>query len=164
MKEPSKSRISNVEWGLLIGALFTIDLIQIGVEWLMSWWGIGLFINWGLDIIVGMSLAFYLQIRGQSMANPKRLFGLVATLGLEFIPVLDELPLWGLDGIFNMAISKSDKILKSVPGGGIISGAIDSANTSASVTDNRSFADKVRGSTQQIRDVNGEIIRNREEQ
>ena len=114
-------KISNVEWGLVIGALFTIDLIQIILEWIL----IGLAINWIIDIFVGMSFALYLQLRGQSLANPKRLLGLIGTFVGELIPAVDELPLWCLDGIFNMVISKSDKILGQVPGGKIVESAIE---------------------------------------
>lgn len=123
--EEQKPKISNMEWGFVIGILFTIDIAQIVIEWLLGWLaGLGVLINWVIDIFVGMSLAFYLQWRGQSMANPKRLFGILATFGLEMIPLVSELPLWGLDGIFNMFISKSDKILESVPGAGIIANEI----------------------------------------
>ena len=72
------SKISNIEWGLLIGALFTIDLIQIGLDFL----AVGAIINRFLDIFVGLSLALYLQMRGQSLANPKRLFVLIGTFFL----------------------------------------------------------------------------------
>ena len=119
-EKKSESKISNVEWGLVIGALFTIDATQILLEWLV----IGVFINPFIDIFVGMSFAFYLQLRGQSLASPKRLFALIGTFVGEMIPVVDELPLWGLDGIFNMVISKSDKILGQIPGGAGISKAI----------------------------------------
>ncbi len=115
--EENKSKISNMEWGLVIAALFTVDAIQIVIEWLLIWVaGVSVVINFCIDLFVGMSLAFYLQWRGESMANPKRLFGLIGTMGLEMIPGVDELPLWGLDGIYNMIISKSDKIVKNIPG------------------------------------------------
>ena len=113
------SKVSNTEWGLVIGALFTIDLVQVLLEWLV----VGLFINPFVDIFVGMSLALYLQLRGQSLANPKRLFVLIGSFLGEMVPGVDELPLWGLDGIFNMVISKSNKILEAVPGGKAISSA-----------------------------------------
>jgi len=115
-----ESKISNTEWGLVIGALLMIDLIQMVLEWLI----IGLFINWIIDMFVGMSFALYLQLRGQSLANPKRLFGLIGTFFAELIPVVDELPLWCLDGIFNMVISKSDKILGQIPGGNLAANAV----------------------------------------
>ena len=116
----SGSKISNVEWGLVIGALFTIDLIQIPLEWLL----IGLVINPFVDIFVGMSLALYLHLRGQSLTDPKRIFALIGTFVGEMIPAVDELPLWGLDGIFNMMLSKSDSILGQIPGGAVVSKAI----------------------------------------
>jgi hypothetical protein len=94
--------ISNTEWFLVISALFCIDISQIVLEWL----AIGLFINWIIDLCVGMGFALYLQLRGQSLSNPKRAFGLAGTFLFEFFPGIDELPLWGFDGIFNMVISK----------------------------------------------------------
>ena len=66
-----------------------------------------------------MSLAFYLQMRGQSLANPKRVIGLIATFFGEQIPGVDAigLPLWTLDGVYNFLLSKSEKIIEQIPGG-----------------------------------------------
>lgn len=158
-EQKQESKITNVEWGLVIGALFTIDLIQIVIEWLMSWWGLGIILNWIIDLFVGMSLALYLQMRGQSMANPKRLLGLTATFVAELIPVIDELPLWGLDGIFNMVISKSDKILSKIPGGSIVSESLERANSGIVSVDNRSITRKINDSARQIREAN-EAVKN----
>lgn len=111
-----KSKISNTEWGLLIGALFCIDLIQIAVDFFLVWiMGINVFINFLIDLFVGMSLPLYLQLRGESMANPKRIFSILATFGLEMVPLMSDLPLWSLDGFFLMSVSKSDKIIKNIP-------------------------------------------------
>ncbi len=108
-----ESKISNIEWGLVIGVLFTIDIAQILIEWLMIWIaGASIVINLIIDVVVGFSFALYLRLRGESLANPKRLIGLLATFGLEMFPLVSELPLWGLDGIYNMMISNSDKIIK----------------------------------------------------
>ncbi|MBA3733104.1 hypothetical protein H0W91_01875 [Patescibacteria group bacterium] len=101
-------KISNVEWGLVIGALFAVDLIQIVLEWMV----IGLVINPFVDIFVGMSFALYLQLRGQSMADPKRLFSLVGAFFAELVPGLDELPLWGLDGIISFLMARSNSATK----------------------------------------------------
>ena len=97
-------KISNVEWGLVIGALFMVDIVQIVLDLLAQ---IGVILNRFIDIVVGMALAFYLQMRGQSMANPKRLMGIIGTFVLEEIPDVDALPFWFLDGIYNMLIAKS---------------------------------------------------------
>ncbi len=124
MEEKKKDgpKISNIEWGLVIGALFTIDLIQIGLDLLLQ---VGVVANRFIDIFVGMSLALYLQLRGQSLANPKRLLGLIGAFVAEEIPDVDALPLWGLDGIFNMMISKSDEVLAQVPGGKAIASVVE---------------------------------------
>lgn len=156
MAEPRKSKISNTEWGLVISALFLIDLIQIIIEWLMSWWGVGIILNWIIDVIVGMSFAFYLQMRGQSLADPKRMFGLIGTFVAELIPVIDELPLWGMDGLFNMAISKSDTILKNIPGGKIVAGALEKANKGI-IGDNRPLTQQISDSTEQIQETTAQI-------
>jgi hypothetical protein len=114
--EDNKPKISNLEWGLVIGALFVVDLIQIGVEWLMIWlFGASIIVNFIIDLAVGMGFAFYLQMRGLSMADPKRLFTLIGTFGLEMWPGLQELPLWSLDGVLNMLIYKSETIVKIIP-------------------------------------------------
>ena len=113
-----ESKISNVEWGLVIGALAAIDLIQIGLDLLLE---VGVVINRFIDIFVGLSFAFYLQMRGESLADMKRLFGLIATFAFEEIPDADALPFWFLDGIFNMMLSKSKKIIENVPGGESVS-------------------------------------------
>ncbi len=108
--QESQSKISNVEWGLVIGALFGIDLIQIIIEWILIWIGIGIAINWFIDIMVGLSFALYLHTRGERMTDPKRAFGLIGTFLLELIPGIDELPLWGLDGIYAMSLAKRKSI------------------------------------------------------
>ena len=118
MAEAKKSKISNTEWGLLISALFVIDLIQIALDLLFQ---IGVVVNRFIDIFVGMALPFYLHIRGESMADPKRLIGLLVTFVGEEIPDVDALPLWGLDGIYNFTLSKANKtiakVVGKVPGG-----------------------------------------------
>ncbi len=127
-----ESKISNIEWGLVIGVLFTFDLVQIVIEWLLGWLIIGVVINFLLDIFIGMCFGMYLQLRGQSLANPKRLAGLLGTFFAEMIPLVQELPLWSLDGIFNMVLSKSEKIISAIPGGETINKAVDSATKKVS--------------------------------
>lgn len=102
--------ISNVEWGLVIGVLLTIDLGQIVLDWMF----IGVVLNPIIDAFTGMSFALYLHISGQSMGDPKRAFSLIATFLVEMVPGLDELPLWCLDGIYAMGLAKKDKILNAV--------------------------------------------------
>ncbi len=103
-------RISNIEFGFIIGTLALIDLAQIAIEWiglaLTAVFGIGipilLFANRFIDIGVGLILPLYLRLRGQKVTSPSQLGGLIGTFILEFIPGLGELPLWSLDGGFYM--------------------------------------------------------------
>ena len=152
----NKSKISNVEWGLVIGALFAIDITQIIIEWLLGWIGIGIFINWIIDLMTGMSLALYLQLRGQSMVNPKRLAGIVGTFVAELIPIVDQLPLWGMDGIFNMVISKSDTIVSKIPGGTNLTTGTELTKTNPNLQQ-QSIRDQIDNSTSQIRKMDAAI-------
>ncbi len=105
--------ISNVEWGLSIGLLFLIDLFQFILDLI----GIGLVLNSFIDVWVGLSYPFYLRWRGLKLMKPSRAAGLIGTFVFEMIPAVNALPLWGLDGIVNLAIYKGEvakaKLLKS---------------------------------------------------
>jgi len=107
-----KSKISNTEWGLFIGALLMVDGVQILLEWMI----IGLVINPYIDIFLTMAIPFYLHMRGENMADPKRIVGLAASFFGELIPVVDEFPLWSAYGVYLFFLSRSNKILKEIPG------------------------------------------------
>ena len=51
--EKKGSKISNTEWGLVIGALFVIDLIQIGLDLLAQ---VGVILNRFIDVFVGCAV------------------------------------------------------------------------------------------------------------
>jgi len=104
-----------MEWGLLIGALALIDLVQAGLDL----FAIGVVINRLVDIFVALCLLFIFWIKGIRGA---RIYGSVAAgFGLEFIPGVDVLPLWTLDGIFAFS---QDKIAKKLGGLGPISAGL----------------------------------------
>ncbi len=106
-QEKKKQKISNTEWGLIIGALATIDLVQAGLDL----FAIGLVVNRLIDIFVALSLLFLFWVKG---IRGVRIFGSVAAaFGLELIPLVDVLPLWTLDGLFAFS---QDKIPKTVSG------------------------------------------------
>lgn len=98
-----RSKISKFEWGLVIGVLILIDLAQLILDLV----AVGVAINRIIDVVVGMAFPFYLQIRGEKMSDPKRLFALIAAFGLEFVPVVDALPLWSLDGVYNYMLARA---------------------------------------------------------
>ena len=98
-----KSKVSTFEWGIVIGLLIVIDIAQI----ILDGFVIGVVVNRIIDFVVGLALPFYLQIRGEKMSDPKRFLAWLATFGLEFIPVVDALPLWSLDGVYNFMLARA---------------------------------------------------------
>ncbi len=107
----SGSKIGNLEWGLVIGAVAIVDAVQL----FLNVFAIGVLANRFIDIVVGMALAFYFWIRGIKM-NAKKVLSLIASFVGEEIPVLDTLPLWTLDVILIMAWDKAEgKIEKALP-------------------------------------------------
>ena len=104
------SKISNTEWGLVIGALVIVDIAQFVLDMFV----VGLIANRLIDFGVGMTLPFYLKIRGVKL-DSKKIGGMIGSFLLEQIPGLDALPLWSLDGIMNMILDKADKKLPKLP-------------------------------------------------
>lgn len=89
--------MSNTEWGIITGTLIMTDLIQLSLDLLF---GIGAVINPLIDVFIGMSLPFYLHLRGQNITSGKKIGGLLGTFVLESIPFVSSLPLWSADGIY----------------------------------------------------------------
>lgn len=116
--EKKESKISNVEWGLVISALFMMDLLQWGLILLL----VGLAINEFIDMFVAMSLGLYLFLRGETDIKQVAVlvtgwFGEAASDG--------GLPLWGLVGLSILALSKSEKVLGQVSGGNAIESVVE---------------------------------------
>ncbi len=111
-----KSKISNVEWGLFIGALIMIDITQAVLEWL-TLGASSITVNPFVDLFLTMAIPFYLHLRGENMADPKRWGGLLLSFLGELIPGVDEFPLWSLYGLYLFSLSKSGEILEKIPGG-----------------------------------------------
>lgn len=97
-----KSRISATEWGLVIGLMVCIDLMQI----ILDLFVVGVGVNRAIDIAVGMAFPFYLQIRGEKMGDPRRLLALLATFLGEMVPIVDAFPLWTADAVYNMFLAR----------------------------------------------------------
>ena len=92
-----RSKVSNFEWGLVIGLLFFIDIIQKILDFLV----IGEVINRFADILIGGGFLFYLIIRGE-FNNPetrnRMTVAFLATFVAEEIPVVDIAVFWSIDG------------------------------------------------------------------
>lgn len=98
------SKISNTEWGLVIGFAAMIDLIQF----ILNLFVIGLAVNRIINFVIGPSLALYYKIRGVKM-NSKKVGSLVGSFALELIPVLDVLPAWTGNVVMTMLWDKAEK-------------------------------------------------------
>ncbi|MES2213826.1 MAG: hypothetical protein V4465_00320 [Patescibacteria group bacterium] len=87
------SKISNAEWGLLVGALATIDLAQV----VLDVFAIGLVANRIIDLTVVMALPLYLTFRGFKLDTETMLL-IGGSFLAEEIPVVDAAPFWSLVG------------------------------------------------------------------
>lgn len=90
-------KISKIEWALVLSFFVLVDLIQIIIDLFV----VGVIVNRIIDPAAGMILAIYLKLRGLRLLKPSRIGGIVGTFFLELIPIVDALPLWSLDVIFN---------------------------------------------------------------
>jgi hypothetical protein len=99
-----RSLVSKTEWGLVIGALLFIDIIQKILE-LVLVVVIGEVVNKIIDIVVGGSLILYLALRGE-LSNPdtrnRVLIAFLATCVAEAIPLLNVAAFWAIDGWYCM--------------------------------------------------------------
>ena len=107
---PKSSRISNTEWGLVIGAVLVIDFLQVVLDLFV----IGIFVNRFIDIVVGMALPFYFWCRGVKIDSKKVITWVSSFIGEE-IPMLDAAPLWTGDVLATMAWDKAEKKLSYPP-------------------------------------------------
>jgi len=113
-----KSKISNVEWGMVIGALAIIDAFQavfdlIGIPFVAH---IGMIINPFIDMAVGFAWPTYLYLRGVNLKSVKTVGSIALTFFCEAIPDVDALPLWFLDGLFVLSTVKAEEIIEKETG------------------------------------------------
>jgi len=104
-----RSKVSSIEYGLIIGALVLVDLLQIGLDFFV----IGIAINRYLDMFVGATFLLFLFLRGEmknSQTRTRLLTAFFATFIVEEIPILDIAPAWTFDGWYcwrqSVAINK----------------------------------------------------------
>lgn len=107
----SKSKISNTEWGIAIGVLLLIDIIEIGIDLLF---GIGVFTNPFIDFFVNMTWVTYLYLRGVNLKSTKMVGTLVLGGSFQLIPGFDAF--WAIEGLIVMLITKAEKKIKEETG------------------------------------------------
>ena len=101
----NKSKIGNVEWGLVLGATATVDTIQV----FLDGFAIGLIANRLIDIVMGMFLVFYFLMRGVKLGK-NRIIALCSSFLIEEIPIVDAFPAWSADVIYTwMSVRAEEK-------------------------------------------------------
>ncbi len=102
----NKSKIGNVEWGLVLGATATVDVIQM----FLDGFAIGIIANRFIDIVMGMFLTFYFLIRGIKLSK-NRIIALCSSFLIEMIPIVDAFPAWSGDVIYTwMSVRAEEKL------------------------------------------------------
>ena len=122
--EKNSGRISNFEWGFVLGIYITIDVVEFVIDFFV----IGAIINRFIDFICAGVLILYVKLRRAYMDT--RAWGSIGAAFVgEMIPVIDALPLWSLDVAYlwsingtGMAASMANQALA-----GKVSGELDSA-------------------------------------
>ena len=106
-----KPRISGATSFFMILSAGFMDGLQILLEWLV----IGLFINWFIDICVWFLFLLWFKSKGVNLMNFKKGLIFNGLAFLEIIPVVGELPLWILDISVIVAMVKTeDKATKII--------------------------------------------------
>ena len=113
-------RLTKTRWRILVGLTIVVDILQI----VLDFFAVGVAINRFIDIAIGVALPLFFQTQGVSMANPKRILGVLAAFIGEMIPVVDALPLWTLDVLFTWSTVKAEEAIGKVPGGKMAAKAI----------------------------------------
>ncbi len=112
-KKEDGSKISDTEWGMVISFLFIVDGIQLGLNFI----GIpfiatlGLLVNRFISFAMALAWPTYLYLRGVNLGGAK-MISVVVTFFVESIPNIDSLPMWGLEGIYMMALVKAEEKIK----------------------------------------------------
>ncbi|KKT20194.1 MAG: hypothetical protein UW04_C0034G0002 [Parcubacteria group bacterium GW2011_GWB1_43_8] len=103
-------RISGATGFFMLLVAGSMDGLQILLEWAV----IGLFINWFIDICVWGLFFLWFKSKGVNLMNLKKGLIFNGLAFLEIIPVVGELPLWILDIFMMIAIVKTeDKMVKN---------------------------------------------------
>ena len=103
-----KSKISKTEWGMVLGAAATIDVLQI----FLDAGAIGVVANRLIDIVMGLALPFYFILRGVKL-NGKRVIALALSFIAEEVPIVDALPCWSADVIYTWVTVTAEE--KGIP-------------------------------------------------
>ena len=107
--EQRSRKVSNAEWGLLIGAAFIIDMVEL----LLLFLAIGVVANEFIDVVVGMAFPLYFKLRGIKVTQKKALTWIgayVAEALTDGILVIG----WTIDIVLTMLMHKAEERLEKL--------------------------------------------------
>ncbi|MES2087930.1 MAG: hypothetical protein V4467_02965 [Patescibacteria group bacterium] len=128
-KEPEKisqkDKISGTEWGMVLGVLLIVDLVQFALDWIgIPFIGnLGTVLNRFIDIGVALGWSTYLYLRGITMET-KKIGSIILTFFFEEIPSIDAFPFWTADGAFIYFSVKAEKQVQAVAAVGVAVAAV----------------------------------------
>ena len=105
---PQEEKFSTATWALLFTATAVIDLAQIGIDAI----GIGFFVNWLVDIFVGLSLVTFFLIN--NMLDWRLATSLLMAFGLGELTG-GAMPAWVMDIGYAWLITDGSRTMGNVP-------------------------------------------------
>ncbi len=107
--EKGSKPMSNTAWGFFIGIFVMIDLVEIGLDAL---YGVGLFVNPLIDVLVACSLLFYCRVRGIKLTKT-RVISIISCFGIE---AFAGEGVWVMDAIFILLSVKGQEYIDKFAG------------------------------------------------
>ncbi len=110
IKTTTPSKTNGGEWIMVTLGLAFVDIAQI----ILDLFAIGIAVNRVIDVIVGLSLAGYLFLRGE-LSDPDTRLRIIAILIISFaaeeVPILDAAPFWTGDALYfwHLANKRTEK-------------------------------------------------------
>lgn len=108
--QKAEQRINNVTAILMIITALAYDAAQVFLEWIL----VGFAVNWILNIWAWLTFYVWFKLKNVGFANLKRGLSLNGGFILEFIPLLEELPMWTASVIYMIITVKVEDKLASI--------------------------------------------------
>lgn len=109
-----QKHISTLEWLIVLSIAVVLDLVELLTDLFTA--GIMEAIWPFTDMIIWAIFMAYLWLRGQKFSDPKRLAGNLATFGIKIVPLLEDLPLWTLDVLWQWSMAEGKAVVNKVAG------------------------------------------------
>lgn len=110
---------------LMVGVAIFYDVFQLIIEIIPL---VGQILSLFITLFAFLTFYVWFKIKGRSFASPKRAMAMGAGVIIEIIPILNILPGWTVAVLFLVGIERVEKIARMVPGGGVATKALNTAN------------------------------------